>query len=76
MCLIETLVLNVSNRYQAIPRPGLTAADLQAHTLPIVNDGSLPRQFGHQHCSVCHVSTRMNPHHTMRFRLIGRIDHI
>lgn len=43
-----------ARQYQAIPRPGLTAADLEAHTLPIVNDGSLPRQFGHQHCSVCH----------------------
>jgi hypothetical protein len=42
-------------QYQLIeaPRPGLTSAELAAHTIPIVFTGALPQQLQDEHCSIC-----------------------
>ena len=42
-------------QYQLIepPRPGLSEAQLRAHTIPIIFDSSLPQQLADEHCSIC-----------------------
>jgi hypothetical protein len=46
---------NGQQQYQRLdmPRPGLTAAEIVAHTIPIVFDEPLPRQLQNEHCSIC-----------------------